>query len=156
LKVDFRVAENFLDAVKEGQRIEIGVDAFGPERFAGEVVAIDPLIDVSGRSVLLRAMLPNPDLRLRPGLFARVELILTERDNAVQVPEQAIVPQGGKQLLFQVVDGKAHVKEVKTGIRRNGMVEITEGLGHDDEVVVAGQLKIRDGALVQNAAPPAA
>jgi membrane fusion protein (multidrug efflux system) len=154
LKVDFRVAENFLDAVKEGQRIEIAVDAFGPERFAGEVVAIDPLVDVSGRSLLLRAMLPNPDLRLRPGLFARVELVLTEKDKAVQVPEQAIVPQGGKQLVFQVVDAKAHVKEVTTGIRRNGMVEITEGLNPDDQVVVAGQLKIREGALVQNAAAP--
>jgi membrane fusion protein (multidrug efflux system) len=156
LKVDFRVAENFLEAVRPGQRIEITVDAFGQERFAGEVYAIDPLVDVSGRSVLLRATLPNPDLRLRPGLFARVELVLNEKDKAVQIPEQAIVPQGGKQFVFRVEEGKAKTVEVKTGIRREGMVEILAGLGPEDEVVVAGQLKIRDGAPVQNAAPPSA
>jgi membrane fusion protein (multidrug efflux system) len=149
LKADFRVAEIYLDAVRRGQRIELTVDAFPGESFTGEVFAIDPLIDESGRSILLRARLPNPDRILRPGLFARVTLVLNEREDAIQVPEQALVPQGADQYVFRVVDGKAALTKVQVGIRREGMVEITEGLGPDDQVVTAGQLKIRDGAPVQ-------
>jgi membrane fusion protein (multidrug efflux system) len=148
LKADFRVAEIYLGALRRGQRIELTVDAFPSESFAGEVYAIDPLIDESGRSILLRARLPNPDGILRPGLFARVILVLNEREDAIQVPEQALVPQGQDQYVFRVVDGKALFTKVSVGVRREGMMEILEGLGPDDEVVTAGQLKIRDGAAV--------
>jgi membrane fusion protein (multidrug efflux system) len=153
LKADFRVAEAYLGAVEPGQRIELGVDAFPSRTFTGEVYAIDPLIDESGRSILLRARLPNPDHMLRPGLFARVTLVLNERQDALQVPEQALVPQGQDQFVFKVEDGKAAFTKVKVGIRREGMVEITEGLGPEDEVVTAGQLKIRDGAEVKPVPP---
>jgi membrane fusion protein (multidrug efflux system) len=158
LKVDFRIAENFLAAVAPGQSVEVQVDAFPGERFKGEVYAIDPLVDESGRSILLRARLPNPDGRLRPGLFARVELVLHEKPQALQVPEAALIPQGADQFVYRIVDGKAALTRVETGLRRNGMVEITAGLGPEDQVVVAGQLKLRDGAPVQTAAaaPPEA
>ena len=149
LKVDFRVAEVYVGAVKPGQRLELGVDAFSGQQFAGEVYAIDPLIDESGRSILLRARLPNPDGRLRPGLFARISLVLNEREGAIQVPEQALMPQGQEQFVFKVVDGKAVFTKVEVGIRRDGMAEIVEGLVPDDQVVTAGQLKIRDGAAVK-------
>lgn len=149
LKADFRVAEVYLAAVRPGQRIELSADAFPGETFTGEVYAIDPLIDESGRSIVLRARLPNPDNRLRPGLFVRVTLVLNERNDAIQIPEQALVPQGQDQFVFRVVDGKAALTKVTAGIRRDGMVEIIEGLSPDDQVVTAGQLKIRDGAPVQ-------
>jgi membrane fusion protein (multidrug efflux system) len=149
LKADFRVAELYLGAVRPGQRIELAVDAFPGETFAGEVYAIDPLIDESGRSIVLRARLPNTEGRLRPGLFARVALVLNERDDALQIPEQALVPQGQDQFVFRVVEGKAALTKVQVGIRREGMVEIVSGLGPEDQVVTAGQLKIRDGAPVQ-------
>ena len=149
LKADFRVAEIYLGAVRPGQPIELVVDAFPGETFGGEVYAIDPLIDESGRSIVLRARLPNAESRLRPGLFARVTLVLNEREDALQIPEQALVPQGQDQFVFRVIDGKAALTKVAVGIRREGMVEIVEGLGPDDEVVTAGQLKIRDGAPVQ-------
>jgi membrane fusion protein, multidrug efflux system len=148
LKADFRVAEVYLAAVGPGQRIELSADAFPGETFAGEVYAIDPLIDESGRSIVLRARLPNPDGRLRPGLFVRVALVLNEREDAIQVPEQALVPRGQDQFVFRVEDGKAVFTQVTVGIRREGMVEILEGLDPDDEVVTAGQLKLRDGAPV--------
>jgi membrane fusion protein (multidrug efflux system) len=149
LKADFRIAEVYLGAVRSGQRIELAVDAFPGETFAGEVYAIDPLIDESGRSIVLRARLPNAEGRLRPGLFARVTLVLNERDDAIQIPEQALVPQGQDQFVFRVVEGKAALTKVEVGIRREGMVEIVSGLGPEDQVVTAGQLKIRDGAPVQ-------
>ena len=115
LKADFRVAEIYLGAVRPGQPIELVVDAFPGETFGGEVYAIDPLIDESGRSIVLRARLPNAESRLRPGLFARVTLVLNEREDALQIPEQALVPQGQDQFVFRVIDGKAALTKVQVG-----------------------------------------
>jgi membrane fusion protein, multidrug efflux system len=149
LKVDFRVAEVYVGAVRPGQQLQLRVDAFAGDQFTGKVYAIDPLIDESGRSILLRANLPNQDGRLRPGLFARITLVLNERNDAIQVPEQALMPQGQDQFVFKVVDGKAALTKVEVGIRRDGMAEIVSGLGPNDQVVTAGQLKIRDGAAIK-------
>lgn len=148
IKADFRVAEKFLPAVRAGQRIQIGVDAYPDRRFEGEVYAIDPRIDESGRSVVIRARVPNEDLLLRPGLFARVTLILEMKEQAITVPEQAIMPRGEEQFVYTVVDGKVKQTRVRVGTRRDGRVEILEGLRDEDMVVTAGHLKIHDGAQV--------
>jgi membrane fusion protein, multidrug efflux system len=148
VKADFRVPEKFLPAIRVGQTIRIRVDAFPDQNFEGKVYAIDPRLDVSGRSLLVRAMVPNKDQLLRPGLFARVTVLLQLKEDALSVPEQAIVPQGDSQFVFKIVDGKVQLTKVVTGTRREGRVEIVEGLSAGDQVVTAGQLKIRDGAAV--------
>jgi membrane fusion protein (multidrug efflux system) len=148
VKADFRVPERFLSAIRVGQTIRIKVDAFPGESFEGKVYAIDPHLDVSGRSLLVRAVIPNADQRLRPGLFARVTVLLELKEAALSVPEQAIVPQGDSQFVFKIVDGKVKLTKVVIGTRREGRVEIVEGLAAGDQVVTAGQLKIRDGTPV--------
>jgi membrane fusion protein, multidrug efflux system len=148
VKADFRVPEKFLPAIRVGQTIRIKVDAFPEDTFDGKVYAIDPRLDVAGRSLLVRAMVPNTDQRLRPGLFARVTVLLQLKEDALSVPEQAIVPQGDSQFVFKIVDGKAMLTKVVIGTRREGRVEIVEGLHAGDQVVTAGQLKIRDGSAV--------
>ena len=148
VKADFRVPEKFLPAIRVGQTIKIKVDAFPEDSFEGRVYAIDPRLDVAGRSLLVRAMVPNRNQRLRPGLFARVTVLLQLKEDALSVPEQAIVPQGESQFVFKIVDGKAKLTKVKIGTRREGRVEIVEGLAAGDQVVTAGQLKIRDGSPV--------
>lgn len=148
LKLDFRVPEMFLPAVRIGQTVKVAVDAFGGRSFDGAVYAIDPLLDVNGRALVIRARVANPDGALRPGLFARVSLTLTTVPNAVLVPEQAIVAFGKDQYVFKVVDGKVAQTRVVLGERRNAEVEIARGLAPGDMVVTAGQLKIRDGAPV--------
>jgi membrane fusion protein (multidrug efflux system) len=148
VKADFRVPEKFLPAIKVGQAIRIRVDAFPGETFNGKVYAIDPRIDVAGRSLLVRAKVPNADQRLRPGLFARVTVLLQLKEDALTIPEQAIVPQGDSQYVFKINDGKATLTKVSVGMRRSGQVEILDGLGVGDEVVTAGQLKLRDGTPV--------
>ncbi|MFD1627042.1 efflux RND transporter periplasmic adaptor subunit [Azospirillum griseum] len=155
LKLDFRVPEMFLPTVKIGQTVKVSVDAFAGRSFDGEVYAIDPLVDVNGRAVVIRARIANPDGALRPGLFARVALTLTVVPDAVLIPEQAIVAFGKEQFVFKVVDGKATQTKVTLGERRNAEVEIAQGLKAGDVVVTAGQLKIRDGApvAVVNAKP---
>jgi len=148
VKADFRVPEKFLPAIRVGQTIRIKVDAFPDDAFEGKVYAIDPRLDVAGRSLLVRATVPNADQRLRPGLFARVTVLLQLKEDALSVPEQAIVPQGDSQFVFKIVGGKAQMTKVVIGTRRDGRVEIVEGLAAGDEVVTAGQLKIRDGSAV--------
>ncbi len=148
IKAEFRVPEKFLLAVQVGQTIEVGVDAFLDQKFAGKVYAIDPQIDVAGRSILIRAEVPNKERLLRPGLFARVTLILESKQEALSVPEQALMPEGTDQFVFKVVGGKVHKTKVRIGTRREGRVEIVEGLAKGDSVVTAGHLKIRDGVPV--------
>lgn len=148
IKAEFRVPEKFLSAVEPGQTVSVKVDAFPDETFPGKVYAIDPRIDVAGRSILIRAELPNEDKRLRPGLFARVTLILDRKEKALSVPEQAMVPQGDRHFVFKIVDGKVQLTKVTIGLRREGRVEIVDGLSEGDQVVTAGQIKIRDGGAV--------
>ncbi|MGD9508263.1 MAG: efflux RND transporter periplasmic adaptor subunit [Geminicoccaceae bacterium] len=154
LKVDFRVPELFLPALAQGQRITLEIDAYPGESFLGTVRALNPLIDATGRAVVIRAEIANDGGKLRPGLFARVRLTLAERQNAIFVPEQAVQPQGDKAFLFRVVeggDGKSLAKltPVELGARRAGEVEVMQGLKAGDVVVDGGLLKIRDGVPVE-------
>lgn len=148
LKLDVRVPEVYLARLAAGQKLSVELDAFPGQSFHGSVAAIDPQLDPNGRSVVLRASLGNPDGKLRPGLFARVTLELGKRENALQIPEQALWPQGEKQMVYVVKDGKAELVEVKIGARKAGWVEIVSGLTARDEVITAGQLKIGPGMHV--------
>jgi membrane fusion protein, multidrug efflux system len=160
LKVDFRVPEIFLASLRTGQKAAISIDALSDRKFEAEVFAIDPLVDQAGRSVVIRARVPNPDDVLRPGLFARVLLTIEERKNAVFVAEQSLIPVGDQHFVFKVVDKDGAkvvaLTKVKIGERRKGEVEIIEGLAAGDSVVTAGLLKIRDGMPIQivPASPP--
>lgn len=148
IKVDFSVAERYLANVRAGAEVRLRVDALGDQEFTGKVYAINPQIDPAGRSIALRAEVPNPDGVLRPGLFARVNMETASRDNALVVSEDAIVSQAGGSYVYRVIDGKAVLTAVTLGQRRYGKVEILKGLSQDDTVVVAGQIKLRDGAEV--------
>jgi membrane fusion protein (multidrug efflux system) len=148
LKVDFRVPEVYLKQVRAGQALEISLDAVPGRTYSGRVFAINPLFDAAGRAIVIRAQVSNPDTSLRPGMFARVRLITEERQDAIVVPEQALVPFGSEQYVFKVVDGKAQRVRVEIGQRGDGRVEIRQGLAPDDVVIVAGQLKVRDGVAV--------
>lgn len=148
LKVDFRIPETYFSIAKVGQTITLKVDALPGETFEGKIYVIDPLIDREGRSIIIRAEVPNGSDRLRPGLFVSIDLVYDARENAVLVPEQAIVPIGEKRFVFRIVDGIAKQTEVELGIRQAGKVEVRKGLATGDTVVTAGQLKIADGMPV--------
>jgi membrane fusion protein (multidrug efflux system) len=148
LKLDFRVPEAYLRRIRTGQPLVINVDAYPGESFNGSIYAIEPAVDESTRTVLLRARLPNPGVRLKPGMFARVNLDLERRENALLVPEQAIVPRGDGRFVFRIAEGKAQLVKVEMGARRPGEVEILKGLEAGDTIVVDGQLKLQDGAAV--------
>lgn len=153
LNVDFRVPEQFLTQISVGIKLALRFDALPGKTREGVVGAISPLVDVGGRSILLRADVPNADNTLRPGMFARVQLQFAD-DKALVVPETALAPSGESQYVFRVEQG--HVKRVAVGIgqRRAGQVEVVSGLQEGDQVVVAGLQKVSDGAAVE-ILPPA-
>jgi membrane fusion protein (multidrug efflux system) len=149
LKIDFKLPEIYLAQVKTGQALEITVDALPGRVFTGIIYAIDPHIDVNGRALSIRARLDNPDLVLRPGLFARIRVKGQVKRNVLVVPEAAIVPRGEEKIIYMVRDGQAIEAKVTLGGRANGLVEILDGLAEDAMVVTAGQQKLKDGSAVE-------
>jgi membrane fusion protein (multidrug efflux system) len=158
LKVDFKVPEMLLAAVRVGQTIRLRLDAMGSRAVEGTVYAIDPLLETGGRAIVLRARIPNAEGALRPGLFARVVLTIEEKHDAIFVPEQSVLPgSDGSKSVFKAVDGKAAMTRVELGERIKGEVEVVDGLKPGDVVVTAGLPKLRPGVSVcQLAGPPAA
>ncbi len=156
LKLDFKLPEVLLAQIRRGQNVQVTTDALPGKAFDATVDAVDPHVDAAGRALSLRARLANPNGKLRPGMFARVRLILSEKREALVVPEEALVPQGADQFVFRVVDGNAQQVKVTTGVRRAARVEILGGLKAGDVVVTAGQLKLREGVPVRVAQPAGA
>ncbi len=147
MKADFRVPERILGRLAVGQQVMLQTDAYPGQAFPARVAAIDVSVDASGRSLLIRAELKDASKRLKPGMFVRVGLLLALRESALVVPEEALVTAQGKLSVFRVVEGKASRVPVKAGLRSQldgrAVVEITEGLSLGDQVITAGQIKIR-------------
>lgn len=149
--VDFRLPERFVPRLRRGQPVELSLDALPEQRFAARIEALDAQLDANGRSMLVRARVDQPGAALRSGLFARVRVQFGSRAQALMVPEEALVPQGGKQYLLKVVQrgqGQAPSTqrlEAKLGQRLPGKVEVLEGLSAQDWVVTAGQAKLMRG-----------
>jgi membrane fusion protein (multidrug efflux system) len=149
LKIDFKLPELYLAHIKTGQTIEITVDALPGRTFTGTIYAIDPHIDINGRALNIRARLENPELILRPGLFARIRVKGQVKRNVLVIPEAAIVPRGQDKIVYLVKDGQAREVKVTLGGRNDGMVEILDGLSDAAMVVTAGQQKLKDGSPVE-------
>lgn len=154
--VDFRLPERLQSKIRPGQKAQLQVDALPGRSFTALVQAVDPLIDANGRSVGIRGCIDNRQHQLRPGMFVRVNTVFGVREQALTVPEEAIVPQGGRSFVIKVVPGDkpdtlvAQRVAVKTGVRQPGRVEITEGLQAGDTVVTAGQQRLqKDGTPVR-------
>lgn len=153
--VDFRLPERFQNKVRRGQTAMLDIDALPGRKYNAQIQAIDPLIDANGRSIGIRGCIDNRQLQLRPGMFARVNAVFGVRENARVIPEEAIVPQGGRQFVIKLLEGPNEQTritkrvEVKVGLRSPGKVEILEGLEPGDVVVATGQQRVqRDGTVV--------
>ena len=154
--VDFRLPERFQSKIRTGQMAQLSVDALPGRPFQALLQAVDPLIDANGRSVGIRGCIDNRQRQLRPGMFARVNTVFGVREQALTVPEEAIVPQGGRAFVVKIVPGEtpdslvAQRVAVKTGVRQPGKVEILEGLDAGDTVVTAGHQRLqKDGTPVR-------
>lgn len=146
LKVDFSVPERFRNEVEPGTRLLLSVA--GHQRpFAATIRAISPRVDVNTRTLTVRADVANPQRRLLPGNYARVELVM-RNDAALVVPSVAVLQslEGGS--VFTVENGIAVRRAVEMGQRTVSSVEILRGLSPGDEVITSGVQSVRDGQAV--------
>jgi membrane fusion protein (multidrug efflux system) len=154
VRLDFTVPETFLGVLAAGQRIAAQSVAFEDRLFEGEVRTINTRVDPVTRAVTIRADLPNDDGLLKPGMFLTVRLAGQSRQRVV-IPEAALVPEGDRQNVYLVRDGRAWRTEVSVGRRLPGEVEILDGVRAGDEVVVEGTQKVANGGRITNTEPVA-
>lgn len=148
IKLDFTVPETRLRALRVGQQIEALAAAFPDTPFAGTITSIDPVIDPSSRAVLVRATLPNPGARIKPGMLMTVRVSAEERLGDA-VPELAVTGRGDARFVYVVTPQKmAKQVPVKTGLRDGGMIEVS-GLPPGSRVIGDGVIKVSEGMRVR-------
>jgi membrane fusion protein, multidrug efflux system len=149
VKLDFSVPEVFLASLQPGLTIQARTSAYPDDSFAGQVASVATRLDPTTRSVAVRALIDNRDVRLRPGMFMTVNLVRSEGD-ALMLPEQAIVPENDSHFVFVIdEEGRARKRPVALGRRRPGEVEVLDGITAQDLVIIEGALNVREGADVQ-------
>ena len=147
IKLDFTVPERVVAAMKPGLTLAAKSVAYPGKVFEGKVASVDSRVDPNTRSVVVRALVPNADGLLKPGMFLNVHLSRGTADVLV-VPEEALVPEQGDVFVYVVQDGKAAKRKIQTGQRSVGTVQVTDGLQAGEIVVTEGTQKLRDGASV--------
>lgn len=149
IEVEFNLAEIDSSKVELGHPVEISIAPYPDETFAATVSMISPTIDPRTRTLRVKAELPNPDGRIRPGLFAHTDLGVSERRGVIVVPNDAVVQRADGAVVFRLNDsGRVERLLVETGVHVEDWVEISSGLSQGDVVVVRGQARIDDGVAV--------
>ena len=148
VKIDFSIPERYASLIKTGSLINFKIEG-STENFQGTVFAFEPGIDVSSRSLKIRARANNPSNKLKPGAFAKIELVLDKNANALMVPTQAIVPILKGQQVFISKNGKAEAIAVETGLRSESQVQILSGLAAGDSVIITGLMGLKPGASLK-------
>lgn len=143
------VPEKEFQKIGAGQVADVVVDALGGAHFNGTISRISPTVDPQTGTFRARVEVPDTTRRLKPGMFARVNIVYERREDALQLPRTAILDADGEQSVYVVVNGKAEQRKVQTGLANNGWVEVTQGLKGDERVVVVGQAGLKTGTAVK-------
>lgn len=149
VKVMVNVTEKDIANIKIGQSARIKVDAYPSKIFEGKVSNISPVLDLASRTAPIEVKILNPDHSLKPGMFARVDLVLTSHENIVVVPRDSILEKNDKKYVFVVEDGKARQKEVITGLEETEIVQILSGLKKGEFLITEGQNSVEEGAEIK-------
>ncbi|MBT0585313.1 efflux RND transporter periplasmic adaptor subunit [Alteromonas oceanisediminis] len=148
VKVDFNLSETHLASVSKGQSVTAASVAYPGETFTGQISTIDARLDPMTRSINVRAIIDNPEGKLRPGMLLQIT-VQKRVLNTIVIPEKALIPNQEKQFVFVIEEGIAHSREVKVGERRPGIAQITSGLSPGETIVTEGTLRLRDQSPVQ-------
>ena len=149
LKLQGTVPERFAPEIKIEQPVDVQVEAFTEQVFSGMVQRVSPAVDVQTRSLALEAKVPNSAGLLKAGFFAKGLILIGVNPQAVFVPEEAVYSFVGITKAFVVRDGTAQERQVKTGVRTNSLVEVTEGLQPGETVATSGLAQLYQGAKVR-------
>ncbi len=155
VKIEFRVPERRMADLHLGQGGRVRVSALPDRDFEGTVDLVNPEIDPGTRTVEARLLVPNHEGLLRPGMFARVELVVSLREGALVVPESALIPSLDQFSVFLVETNRARLQPVKIGVRLPGKVELREGVTSESTVIISGTQKLVDGVKVKPSADSA-
>ncbi len=148
-RATFQVPERYAEQVKPGQEVTFRVAALPGREFTGKVDFVDPIVQLPGRTILVKAQVPNPRRELQSGMFIEARLATAVRPSAVIIPEDAVLPLQGSNFVWVVADGKATRRQVELGVRTPGFVEVKTGVENSETVVVGGQERLAEGAPVQ-------
>ena len=148
VKIDLDITEQYLPKIVLGQDAEVSLQAYPDEKFMGVVSRISPVLDLETRTAPIEIIIPNQDHRLKSGMFARVQLILEQRKNSAVIAKEAVMGRDADVYVYVVKANIAYQKKIKLGIRQGAFYEVRQGLKAGDLVVVMGQQKLYDGAVV--------
>ncbi len=144
----FDVPERYAERLRRGQLVSFQVAALPGKNFSGEVVFVDPVVSLPGRTILIKARVPNSEHQLQAGMFIEARLATNIRPNAVVVPEDALLPMQGATFVWVVKDAKAAQRQVTVGVRTAGWAEVQSGVEAGDQVVVGGLERLFPNAPV--------
>lgn len=148
VKISLDITEENISKIALGQEAEVKLQAYANEKFKGVVSKISPVLDLETRTAPIEIIIPNSDHRLKSGMFAQVQLILDEHKDVVVIAKEAIMGRDADVYVYVVEANITHQKKIKLGIHQGAFYEVSEGLKTGDQVVVMGQQKLYDGALV--------
>ncbi|MCY7349187.1 MAG: efflux RND transporter periplasmic adaptor subunit [Cytophagaceae bacterium] len=147
-KLDFSVPAKYASAVRKGSRVQFTVED-SRQTHTGTVYAIDPKIDPQTRTLQLRATSPNPGRVLIPGSFAKIDVVLSSKANAILVPTEAVIPELNGHKVFLVKNGKAVPRTVELGLRGDKEVEVSKGVSVGDTIITNGILQVKPNGAVE-------
>lgn len=142
------VPEREYRRLEPGQSANIEIDALAGEAFTGTIARISPVVDPDTGTFKITVEVSDPSRRLKPGMFGRVTIVHDKHENALRIPRNAIIEDGGAMVVFVVENGEAKRRNISVGYSENGMVEIVDGLNDDEVFVVVGQTGLKDGSRV--------
>jgi len=147
-RASFQVPERYAEQLKPGLEVTFRVASLPGREFTGRVDFVDPIVQLPGRSILVKALVPNRKRELQAGMFIEARLATAVRPAAVVIPEDAILPLQGSNFVWVIADGKATRRQVELGVRTPGFVEVTSGVEDKEQVVVGGQERLAEGSPV--------
>lgn len=147
IKLEFSIPERYADDVQIGFPVTFTVDGTN-ESFKASVYAVDPKIDLETRMIVIRALYPNSREELKPGRYAGVTLLLSQLENSIAIPSEALVPEMEGEVVYVYRSGQAEVVKVETGLRTESLIQITKGLDFGDTILTSGILQLRQSLPV--------
>lgn len=147
-EINLDIPEKYIPKIKIGQEAEIEVDAYTAQKFTGKITKISPVVDIQTRAAPIEISIDNPDHRLQSGMFAKVNLVLEKSKGVPAILKEAIIGKNTHTYIYVVEGNKAVLRNVELGIRQGQLYEVVKGVKEGDLVVIMGQQRLRDGALV--------
>ncbi len=147
LKIEFSIPERFAGEIAPGFPIGFNIDGVA-ETYQAKVYAIDPKVDINTRTIVVRALYPNRNEELKPGRYASVKALLSQIENAVSIPTEALIPEMEGEKVFVYANGRAKEVRVTTGLRTESHIQIRSGLNIGDTVLTTATLQLREGLQI--------